>query len=235
MPTGPPGRRPDSRPANNTSGARRHRVSILVAVVIVAVAGVVIGVLVATSSPQHAGSGPVSQPTGPEGVPLEVGAPLAPAGAALGETIDGVQCNSSEQVAYHVHTHLSVYVDGRLRPVPAGIGLVAPVAEPTQNGPFDGATQCYYWLHVHAQDGVIHIESPVDQRYTLGQFFDIWGQPLSPDQVGPATGALTVFVNGRLERGNPRDIPLGSHEDIQIDVGAPAIRPVPVNWTVTSL
>ncbi len=82
---------------------------------------------------------------------------------------------------------------------------------------------------------MIHIESPAQQSYTLGQFFDLWGQPLSPNQVGPATGPLTVYVNGRPYSGNPRDIPLGSREDIQIDVGTPTVPPVPVDWTATSL
>src|SRR5581483_2066788 len=98
-----------------------------------------------------------------------------------------------------------------------------------------GASRCYYWLHVHAQDGVIHVESPVVQTYTLGQFFDLWGQPLSSSQVGPASGPLTVFVDGRPYPGDPRAIPLVSHEDIQLDVGTPRPPPRPVDWAPTSL
>jgi len=40
------------------------------------------------------------------------------------------------------------------------------------------------WLHTHAADGIIHTESPVERTYTLGDFFDIWGQPLGRHQVG---------------------------------------------------
>jgi hypothetical protein len=149
--------------------------------------------------------------------------------------VDGVQCNSSEQVAYHVHTHLSVYVDGHLRPIPAGIGIVSPIALSTPNGRFDQASQCYYWLHVHAQDGVIHIESPAGHSYTLGDFFDLWRQPLSASQVGPASGPVRVYVNGRPYSGDPRAVQLGSHVDIQIDVGTPVVAPRTVNWSVTSL
>jgi hypothetical protein len=173
---------------------------------------------------------------GPEGVPIEQGPLLASAASsATGRTVDGVECNSSEQVAYHVHTHVSVYVDGVLRPMPAGIGIVAPIAQQTPNGAFDAASQCYYWLHVHAQDGVIHIESPAGHTYVLGQFFDLWGQPLGPDQVGPATGRLTIWVDGRRYRGDPRSIPLGSHEDVQIDVGSPVVGPHAVRWSATAL
>jgi hypothetical protein len=211
---------------------------IVVSAAAVVLVAVVIGVVAATSSSPttNAGGTMVSGPPGPEGVPLEQGTLLASiATAAAGRTVDQVQCNTNEQVAYHVHTHLSVYVDGQLRPIPAGIGIVAPVAQPTAQGPFDEASHCYYWLHVHAQDGVIHIESPAGHSYVLGQFFDIWGQTLSAHQVGPARGTVTAFLNGRRYRGDPRTIPLGSHEDVQLDVGTPVVTPKSVNWSVTSL
>jgi hypothetical protein len=204
------------------------------AVAIVAIGGSVTST--GFSPPSTAFATGISGPPGPEGVPREEGPLLAPAStAATGQAVDGVQCNSSEQVAYHVHTHLSVYVRGQLRPIPAGIGIVSPIAQATPNGQFDGASQCYYWLHVHAQDGVVHIESPAGHSYTLGNFFDLWRQPLSASQVGPAKGALRVYVDGRRYRGNPRTIRLGSHVDIQIDVGTPTVAPMTVNWSATSL
>lgn len=207
----------------------------------VVIVGVIVGLSVSSSSSAAssltaATTKLVSGPRGPEAVPLQKGKLLAPVStAATGQTVDGVECNTSEQVAFHVHAHLSVYVKGQLRPIPAGIGIVFPAAQSTPEGPFYAATKCYYWLHVHAQDGVIHIESPAGHSYTLGQFFDLWRQPLSTRQVGPATGKLTMYVNGRLYRGNPRNMQLGSHVDIQIDVGKPAVLPRLVNWSVTSL
>jgi hypothetical protein len=208
-------------------------------------AAVIVAMIIGVSAGTNAWAAPVrtvavtkfvSGPPGPEAVPLQKGTVLAPAStAATGQMVDGVQCNATEQVAFHVHTHLAVYVNGQLRPIPAGIGIVAPAAQSTPEGPFDAATRCYYWLHVHAQDGVIHIESPAGHTYTLGQFFDLWGQPLSANQVGPATGKLTTYVGGRLYRGNPRNIQLGSHLDIQIDVGTPVVSPRTVNWAKTQL
>lgn len=194
--------------------------------------GILIGVLLPAGSSKPF----VSGPPGPEGVPLEIGRPIAPASTAVnGQMVDGIGCDSSEQLVYHVHTHLCIYVNGVLRPLPAGIGIVSPVAENTPFGPFYEATQCYYWLHVHAADGIIHIESPSLRVYTLGEFFDIWRQPLGPRRVGSETGPLTVWVNGRRFWGNPRAIELGSHEDVQIDVGRPVVPPSRVNWSVTGL
>jgi hypothetical protein len=214
------------------------------AAAIVVLGGLAVGLTVSlggsTTAPPSSSAttsgGTFSGPPGPEGIPLEVGTPLAPANtSANGQTVDGIQCNGSEQVVYHVHTHLTVYVNGVLRPLPAGIGIVSPMVQETAEGPFYGATHCYYWLHVHAQDGVIHIESPSVRGYTLGDFFAIWRQPLTFAQVGPVNGKLTVFVNGHQDIADPASIPLGSHEDIQIDVGTPVVRPQSINWATTGL
>ncbi|MFI5269144.1 MAG: hypothetical protein ACHQ7M_17355, partial [Chloroflexota bacterium] len=67
--------------------------------------------------------------------------------------------------------------------------------------------------------GVIHIESPNEQPYTLGNFFDMWQQPLSASQAGPATGPLTAYVNGQRYQGDPRQIQLAAHAMVQLDVG----------------
>jgi hypothetical protein len=81
------------------------------------------------------------------------------------------------------------------------------------------------WLHTHSADGIIHTESPIQRTYTLGDFFDIWGQPLGRAQVGPAHGAVAALFNGRVFTGNPRQIPLLAHVQIQLDVGRPLIAP----------
>jgi len=213
---------------------RRNLVVAGVVVVVLVVAGVVTAIALSGSSSKKPLATP-SGPLGPEGIVLQQGTPLAPiTTAATGDTVQGVQCDASEQVVYHIHTHLAVYVNGALRPISPGIGIVEPVAQQTANGAFYSASKCYYWLHVHAQDGVIHIESPTKSAYTLGQFFAIWGQPLTRTRVGPASGTLTVYVNGKRYTGDPTGIPLGSREDIQISVGT-AVPPQPVDWSKSQL
>ncbi len=173
---------------------------------------------------------------GPEGIPQELGPALAPASSTTpGATVDGVQCAPIEQLAYHIHAHLQVYVDGQPRELPPGIGLVDPVFDQTPNGPFYGATKCYYWLHTHAGDGVIHIESPTARSYTLGEFFDEWRQPLSSAQVGPDPGRVTAFVNSTQWSNSPRSIPLTPHAVIQLDVGAPLVPFHAVSFAGTGL
>lgn len=137
-------------------------------------------------------------------------------GMARGTVVDGVACQTTEQVAYHIHAHLAIYDSGAARVVPAGIGIPGP--QQVTAG-FVAGGKCLYWLHTHDTSGIIHVESPTKRVYTLGQFFDIWGQPLSGSQVGRATGAVTVFVNGKRFSGDPRSIRLTPHALIQLDVG----------------
>jgi hypothetical protein len=180
-----------------------------------------------TSTQPQASSG---QP-GPEQVPLETGPALAPASSTLqGTTVDGVKCAPIEQLAYHIHAHLQVYVNGSPRALPGAIGLVGPVAQQTPAGPFYGAQGCYYWLHTHTNDGIIHIESPTRRIYTLGDFFDEWHQPLSATTVAGASGPVVIYVNGKKFSGNPRDVKLDPHAVIQVNVGSPAVKPQAFSW-----
>jgi hypothetical protein len=169
-------------------------------------------------------------------MPLEAGPVLAPASTTTpGGAVDGIHCAPVEQLVYHIHSHLLVYVNGQPRALPAAIGLIGPIAQQTAYGPFYGAEGCYYWLHTHTSDGVIHIESPSVRVYTLGNFFHEWRQPLSRSQVAGATGKVTAFLNGKEWTQDPRAIPLLPHALIQIDVGSPAVAPQTISWAGTNL
>jgi hypothetical protein len=168
---------------------------------------------------------------GPEDVPVPSAAPLASAAtSASGQSVDGISCQTSEQTLFHIHAHLTIFVNGVPRQVPAAIGIPGAQAQNTANGPYIGSGACFYWLHTHAADGVIHIESPVQRTYTLGDFFDEWGQPLGPNQVGPASGHVTAIYDGQVYRGNPRNIPLTAHAQIQLEVGTPLVAPESITW-----
>ena len=154
---------------------------------------------------------------------------------AGGSTVDGIQCAPLEQLAYHVHAHVQVYVNGQPRQLPGGIGLVQAVAQQSPSGPFYGASQCYYWLHTHTYDGVVHIESPTQRIYTLGNFFDEWGQPLSGTQVAGSKGRVTAFLNGKPWTRDVRAIPLLPHAVIQLNVGTPAVPFQQISWARVNL
>jgi len=169
--------------------------------------------------------GTSSSTTPPNATPFPTTTPtvqnlLAAAANPSGSAVDGIQCQTNEQVVYHIHAHLAVYVNGQQRVLPEGIGITQPRVEvTTDEGPYVDHGGCFYWMHTHTNDGIIHIESPTQTVYTLGQFFDIWGQPLTSSQVGPATGSVIVYVNGQEHTGDPRAIQMTPHELIQLDVG----------------
>ncbi len=198
-------------------------------VLVAAGVGLAIGLSGGGSTPSTGArtiAAPALGPIGPEGVPVEQGSPLAAPGApAPGASVDGIPCGTSEQLAFHIHARLTIFVDGRQRSVPAGVGIGDPQAQQTGKGVLVAGGSCIAWLHTHAADGIVHVESPVVRGFTLGNFFDVWGQPLSAGQVGPATGAVTVWVDGKLWKGDVRSIPLKPHTQIQLDVGAPVVRP----------
>jgi hypothetical protein len=174
---------------------------------------------------------PAPGPLGPEGVPVPAAAPLAaPSPAVTGQPVDGIHCDTTEQLVFHIHAHLTIFVNGAARQVPYGIGIPRPRVARTPQGPDVISGACFYWLHTHAADGIIHIESPVHRAYTLGNLFDEWRQPLGDHQVGPAAGRVVAVYNGQRYLGNPRDIPLTAHAQIQLEVGRPLIAPVRIRF-----
>jgi hypothetical protein len=174
---------------------------------------------------------PASGPAGPEGVPIPAAAPLASTATGVtGNTVDGISCQTSEQTIFHIHAHLTIFVNGSARQVPAGIGIPGAQGQATPTGTFISSGTCFYWLHTHAADGIIHIESPVQRTYTLGEVFNEWGQPLGPDRIGPASGHVTALYNGQVYQGNPSDIPLNAHAQIQLEIGTPLVAPETISF-----
>ncbi|HEY4371104.1 MAG TPA: hypothetical protein VGN52_04125 [Burkholderiales bacterium] len=138
-----------------------------------------------------------------------------------GQTIDGIDGSSHEMLKVHVHAHLSLFYKGEQIAVPQGIGIV----QPQERDGFVGGGSAIYWLHTHDATGIIHVESPDSRKYTLGQFFDIWGQPLAADDVAGLKGHVRAYLDGAEYKGKLRDIPLNAHGQITLVVGEPAVSP----------
>ena len=142
--------------------------------------------------------------------------------------VDGISCETSEQLLFHIHAHLDIFVDGGQELVAAGIGIGPPLTYDSTG--FVTGGSCFSWLHTHDTSGIIHIESPIQRTYTLGNFFDIWGLPLSSAEVGPATGPVSAFLNGAPFTGDLTTIPLDAYNVIQLDVGTPVVAAQPYTF-----
>jgi hypothetical protein len=128
--------------------------------------------------------------------------------------INGIRCDKTEHFGFHYHAHLDIFINGVSYAVPSGIGIKPP--------------DCIYWLHTHDVSGIIHIESPENITFSLGQFFDIWGDKFNDSQIFDFTvdksqnRTLAVYINGTAVTGMQyRDIPIFNHEDIAIVYGTP--------------
>ncbi len=153
--------------------------------------------------------------------------PLARAVAA------GLVPEIREQLTYHVHSHLDVFVDGTPVVVPAGIGIA--IDDPgvktfdTDEGPAYGGIEgcdqpCISPLHTHDATGILHTESATPDPNTLGQFFVEWGVRLDDSCVGgfcrPDT-PIAIYVDGEAYDGDPREIGLADFREIAIVIGTP--------------
>jgi hypothetical protein len=138
----------------------------------------------------------------------------------------GLPALSQEGTALHIHQHLDIFIHGKAIPVPAGIGI-------NQQAPFISP------IHTHDTSGVIHVESPTLQTFTLGQFFDIWGVRFNQNSVGGYTNdgssILTLYINGQKFVGDARTIELASHQEIVITFGTTAEQPqIPSSFKFSS-
>ena len=145
--------------------------------------------------------------------------------AQLGQPVASIQCQTGEQLAVHYHAHLDILYKNQPVIIPANTGIPA-------------GSSCLYWLHTHDETGIIHIEAPKPQanrKFTLGDFFAVWGQPLSRSKVATipvgSGNDLKVWVNGTPYTGDPSKIVLTEKEQIVIEIGPPFTDPPPaVNW-----
>jgi hypothetical protein len=128
-------------------------------------------------------------------------------------TVDGIQCNVSEQFLFHIHAHIDIFVNGQLIHIPPQIGIIPG--------------KCIYWMHTHDATGIIHIESPTKRDFTLGQFFDIWKMKVNNlqvfDKIFNGKDVPSVYINGSKVPStiNYRDIKLTPHAQIAIVYGRP--------------
>jgi hypothetical protein len=151
-------------------------------------------------------------------------APWAPQLSHLEDRLQaiGLPALRREGTALHLHQHLDIYVHGQPVPVPPMIGInaVAGFISP---------------VHTHDGSGMIHIESAIVSRYTLGQFFDIWGVRFTPTCLGGYCNAgdqrLRVYVNGSLVTSNPREIGLEDNQEIAVTYGTEQELPNPIPST----
>jgi hypothetical protein len=157
----------------------------------------------------------------------------------------GLVPETAEQLTYHVHSHLDVFIDAVHILVPAGLGIditnrgvhkFKTDGLPSYGGiivPCDAP--CISPLHTHDVTGILHTESSTPKGNTLGELFIEWDVRLDQNCFAtyckPET-AVAVYVNGTRFVGDPRRIVLNDHTEIAVVVGTPPAHiPNTADWT----
>src|SRR5258705_11402653 len=178
-------------------------------------------------------------PTQPAPTPAKGAAPWpAPADPMKLAERAGLTPETHEFVLLHVHAQLDVFVNGDPVVVPAGIGIAIDDPAVKRFKAEDGSTgyggidpscalPCISPLHTHFQDGVLHTEAKEHQFNTLGEFFTEWAVRLDRKCVGgyckPAA-AITIYIDGEPDTGDPRQIRLEDKREIAIVIGTPPVN-----------
>jgi hypothetical protein len=134
--------------------------------------------------------------------------------------INDIPCDAAQN-AYHIHIHLTIYINGQRVTIPKNIGIAS-----------DGS--CFYWMHTHTSDGIIHIEAPQKQsNLALDDFLTIWHDGFAnlnfPPELTQSTG-WKIYVNGQpfsniVTSPLNTEVPLASHDIVTLEYGTP--NPIP--------
>ena len=185
-------------------------------VVALVILGIVLGIVLTRGTPGFAMQGAVSWKDLPG---LQTKKPPWPANfSSLTTRLGSVNLTGlpQEALAFHIHQHLDLYVDGKHVTVPKYIGIAPDRSSPS------GVIVTE--MHTHKTDGVLHVESPKDLKYQLKQFFGEWGVRLTSKCLGSFKGScdnLKWWVNGKPQVGSPASLVLKPHQEIVISVGTP--------------
>jgi hypothetical protein len=219
--------------------ADRRRNMVWVVVGIVVLAGITAGVVFGVKGKNHGSKSPGGAiPTlavNAAHTKLDTGQPLNTSLLTTSWTLPtdatpylhaaGVVALPQETLAVHYHAHVDININGTDVPFPQGVGYVI------QGNNVKGLAP----LHTHDASGVLHIESPIVKKFTLGQFFVELGLRLTPNCIGGfCTGngkVFKVFLDGKQYTDNPNNLVLASHQEIALWYGdATATPKVPSSY-----
>jgi hypothetical protein len=181
------------------------------------VSRVILGVLLVAVAGAPAGSAspPWLVPT-PIGVGPTFHPPALNPRVAKRQSVGAFRCERSAGRRFGVH--LELFARGRVVVIPAGIA-VAPPWRSVRPHVIDGA--CSYAARTRTPIGVVEVAS--GSRVTLGDFFDLWGQPLRRDRLAGFRAAprqeVRAYVDGVRWKGPARGIPLRRHAAIALELG----------------
>ena len=121
--------------------------------------------------------------------------------------VAGLPTLSKPGTVFRARQHIDIVINGKMVFIPANIGITDTFVSP---------------LHTKDQSGILYVESPKKEDFTLGQFFTQWGILLTDKCIGTycedADHSFVVGVNG-IKIANPQNHILQNEEEIEIWLG----------------
>ncbi|MBI5794503.1 hypothetical protein HZA87_05510 [Candidatus Uhrbacteria bacterium] len=97
-----------------------------------------------------------------------------------------LSCTTDLATQFHIHASLSIIVNGVVQAIPGQVGVKSFCMNP---------------IHTHDGSGQLHIESPVRRDFTVDDFFAVWGETFSKEQILSNAAdnghVITMTVNGK--------------------------------------
>jgi len=97
-----------------------------------------------------------------------------------------MSCTLDMFTQFHIHPNLTIIINGVQQTIPANTGI---------------SLTCLHPIHTHDDTGKIHVESPEQRDFTLGDFFAVWGKTFNKNQildsVVDANHEIVMTVNGK--------------------------------------
>jgi hypothetical protein len=136
-------------------------------------------------------------------------------------TATAISCSPIEELATHYHVALFLHRNGGVGVLPAGTGIEAT---------------CLYWIHVHDDSGIVHIEAPAGYRdhvFVLADAFAVAGMRLDAHHIGSNSYPgrdVTDYVDGKRWAGNPGAVQLVDTETIDVVAPGQPYTYTPFKW-----
>ncbi len=132
-----------------------------------------------------------------------------------------IQCSPVESLATHYHVALLIHRGAGVNVLPAHTGI---------------NSDCLYWIHVHDDSGIVHVEAPAayrDHVFVLADVFAVAKTRFDANHLGSDSfpgRSLSVYVDGVKWSGKPGDVPLVDLQTIDVVAPGESFTYQPFDW-----
>ncbi len=131
---------------------------------------------------------------------------LAPLQTCQSAPAKEINIGGHSGIALHIHPVLSIRLEseGKKIVIPTNVGVGSNIMRP---------------IHTHDDTGTLHVESPCNREFKLGEFFGVWGQTFNRTCIfqycNNGSNNVHLIVNGK-ESNEFENLILRDNDQIEI-------------------